>query len=387
MPPTKNPVIDPQLFEAEILRQYESAFEFSDAVIALDSNQKIICWSKGAESQFKYAARAAIGQELNLIFSDFLVFQDLIDSEYTKNQALYAQGILLGQGKRVAHGELLKAKTARDSEILVKCSIYPLAVDAVLYLVLFFAVEAAHSSEDNAIASTHSDSPFSPNQNNPFIFGAQWVLLLWKTQPGLLVLVILVGFLGLGIWRAESLGKAYKDVRAEQKPTESAKLPETFNMPAKKSAALQVSLNEFRNTLPKPNEARVFVGIYSEEEGTLFAVLPIGGQSSDGQKPMVSGRYKVVIGNMMDRFERHRDDNCFVLETPKDLNDPLEKRLLQRFSAFHLSCGFPLPLKHSNDPHYAFLAVEGIDPKTDLAKITELIKAWSPKVQEILGQD
>ncbi len=386
-PHLKNPVIDPLIFEAEILRQYESAFEFSDAVIVLDSNQKIIYWSKGAEDQFKYAARAAIGQELNLIFSDFLVLQDLLDSEYAKNQALYAQSIIVTQGKRVAHGSLLRAKTSRDGEILVKCSIYPLPFEAVLYLVLFFAVEAAHSSEDNAIASTHSSSPFSPNQSNPFVFGAQWVLLLWKTQPGLLVVVILVGILGLGIWRIEPLGKAYKDIRSEQKPTEQSKPSETFKISAKKASALQTSLNEFRNTLPKPNESRAFVGVYSDEEGTLYAILPSGGQSSDGLMSMATGRYKVVIGSMMDRFERHRENSCYVLDDLKDLNDPLEKRILQRFSSFHISCGFQLSPNNSNEPHYAFLAVEALDPKTDLAKITELTKNWMSKVQEILNKD
>lgn len=213
-------------FESEILRQYEFAEDFSDATIGLAYPQEIIYWSQGAQTHFGYMPRAAIGQDLSLVFPDFGLLHDLIEFEYAQNLDNFVEGKPLNtKGRRVGHGALIEVRALSGLTMNAKCSIYPLLVDSKLYLLLFLAIESAHTKTENAIAATDPKSPFSTDQSNPIVFGAQWALFLWKTQPALLVLLIAVGLMGLGIWRVESLGKAYKDIKGghEEKAKPSPK--------------------------------------------------------------------------------------------------------------------------------------------------------------------
>jgi hypothetical protein len=206
-------------FEAEILNLYGSACDFTDAVIVLAFPQEIVYWPESAIKYFGYSERAAIGQNASLIFPDGMM-QDLIDAEFTRqSDAAIAHKEL--QGKRVAHGSLLEIKTSKGTEIKAKCSLYPLLINEVLHLVLFFGIESDHSEAFNIESSNASNSPFS--SNNPFIFGAQWVLFLWKTQPVLFVILVFLGLGGLGIWKAEGLGKAIKEIMPIARPKPEVK--------------------------------------------------------------------------------------------------------------------------------------------------------------------
>jgi hypothetical protein len=208
-------------FNELITHQYDSANAFADAAVVLIYPLVILHWSDGAAQRFGYTATEAVGKDLSLLFPKVGVITDLVESEYAHHLDARSRSVET-KGKRVGHGALIDVLTRTGKTVKARCSIYPLTGDEKLYLLLFFAVED-NKTEAYVEKITSPNSPFSPGESNPFIFGPKWVLHIWQTQPVLFFLLAFLGITGLGIWRVESIGKLYKEIKPPTEKVEKSK--------------------------------------------------------------------------------------------------------------------------------------------------------------------
>jgi hypothetical protein len=211
-------------FEDLITEQYEAANTFADAAVVLAYPLIIFHWTKGAVEHFGYTETEAIGKDLGILFPEIGLVRDLVESEYARHLDSRSRGVST-HGRRIGHGALLEVLTSAGKTVKARCSIYPLLDEEKLYLLLFFGVEANKTALDIKKTTTDTASPFSPSDTNPFVFGAKWVLIIWQTQPILFFLLVFIGAAGLGVWRIESIGKAWKDIKPTSEKPSSGDTP------------------------------------------------------------------------------------------------------------------------------------------------------------------
>ncbi|MFA9202121.1 MAG: hypothetical protein ACEQSC_01050, partial [Candidatus Nanopelagicaceae bacterium] len=124
------------------------------------------------------------------------------------------------RGRPVRAGEPLTAKDHKGREVLVRAGVHPLDVAAVLHLIIFF--QQITGNPEQRDAALHSPAcPFhkkteakQPDSANPWVFGLQTVLFLYKASPPLFLLVLFLGIGGFGILQADNVLKIFNKLIA-----------------------------------------------------------------------------------------------------------------------------------------------------------------------------
>ena len=371
-------------YRALILEQYPDAYNLSDAAIVLDVNLLIVFWGQRSQQLFGYKADSILYSDLNPLRSEELsssvlqTYRDRCLENFSKGSLEFRNPFPINAGNPI------KVKTAAGKFVSVHCWLRALALPDTCALILLFR-------KDQSLEALNKEKPEfefeEMDSENPWIQKLQAIQYAANSNPIMTALVAIA----LGLWffatNIPSISKTFDNVYSEVVKRVNSSENAVLTLSTGKQEKLDELLQQIRNSLPNPNESRVFSSYYVTRDSINYVYL-LGDSSS--LVPMTKGFYKIgLMGNMFDRYETHKEENCFVVDDIEKLTDAeLKGRMAKRFAKNHVSCGIKLPTSKSPAPYLAFLAIESSSRDSNPTPILEIfVKRWAGKVQQLLAND
>jgi hypothetical protein len=202
-----------------IKEAFPDAYDYADAAIIIDRSLCVVFFSDGASAIFGYDSIGIERSSIDLIECPALS-TEFLNREFNFFVAqLTSRELFSHRGRPVRAGEPLTAKDYKGRDVLVRAGVHPIEVASVLHLIIFFQQIRGKNQSQNDAALTSPSSPFHkkmdgadakpPDSSNPWVFGLQTILFLYRFSPPLFLLVLLLGVGGFGIYQADNVLKIF----------------------------------------------------------------------------------------------------------------------------------------------------------------------------------
>jgi hypothetical protein len=203
----------------ELIKEaFPDAYDYADAAIIIDRALCIVFFSDGASAIFGYDSIDVERSPIALLECQSLS-TEFLNGEFNFFVAQYTSKELFShRGRPVRAGEPLAAKDSKGRDVMIRAGVHPIEVATVLHLIIFFQ-QIKGTPEQNDAALTSPSSPFHkktesteakpPDSSNPWVFGLQTIIFLYKFSPTLFVLVLLLGVGGFGVLQADNVLKIF----------------------------------------------------------------------------------------------------------------------------------------------------------------------------------
>ena len=200
----------------ELIKEaFPDAYDYADAAIIIDRAFCIVFFSDGASAIFGYDPIGIERSPITLLECQSLS-TEFLNGEFDFFVAQFTSKELFShRGRPVRAGEPLTAKDHKGRDVLVRAGVHPLEVATVLHLIIFFQ-QITGSPERRDAALYSPSSPFHkkaevkpPDSSNPWVFGLQTILYLYRFSPPLFLLVMLLGVGGFGIYQTDNVLKLF----------------------------------------------------------------------------------------------------------------------------------------------------------------------------------
>jgi hypothetical protein len=198
-----------------IKEAFPDAYDYADAAIIIDRALCIVFYSDDDRNIFGYDPIGIERSPITLLECQSLS-TEFLNGEFNFFVAQYTSKELFShRGRPVRAGEPLTAKDHKGRDVLVRAGVHPLEVATVLHLIIFF--QQITGNLERRDAALHSpSSPFHkkaevrpPDSANPWVFGLQTIIFLYKFSPPLFLLVLFLGIGGFGVLQADNVLKIF----------------------------------------------------------------------------------------------------------------------------------------------------------------------------------